>query len=35
MINNDFLSKKEIEQGWVLTCQSVVKVGPIKVDYPD
>ena len=35
MINNDFLSKKELEQGWVLTCQSVPKSGPIKVDYPD
>jgi 3-ketosteroid 9alpha-monooxygenase subunit B len=35
MINNDFLSKKELEQGWVLTCQSVAKSGLIKVDYPD
>lgn len=35
MINNDFLSKKEIQQGWVLTCQSVPKGGPTKIEYPD
>ncbi len=35
MVNNDFLSKKELEQGWVLTCQSVPSEGPLKIEYPD
>jgi 3-ketosteroid 9alpha-monooxygenase subunit B len=35
MIHNDFLSKKELEQGWVLTCQSVPTVSPLKIEYPD
>jgi 3-ketosteroid 9alpha-monooxygenase subunit B len=35
MVNNDFLSKKELEQGWVLTCQSVPTDGPLKIEYPD
>jgi 3-ketosteroid 9alpha-monooxygenase subunit B len=35
MIHNDFLSKKELSQGWVLTCQSVPSAGPLKIEYPD
>jgi 3-ketosteroid 9alpha-monooxygenase subunit B len=35
MIHNDFLSKKELEQGWVLTCQSVPVTASVKVEYPD
>ena len=35
MINNDFLSDKELADGWVLTCQSVPVTRSCKVEYPD
>jgi 3-ketosteroid 9alpha-monooxygenase subunit B len=35
MKTNDFLSKKEVEQGWVLTCQSVPITEDVEVRYPD
>jgi len=35
MINNDFLSEKELAAGWVLTCQSVPITRECEVEYPD
>jgi 3-ketosteroid 9alpha-monooxygenase subunit B len=35
MINNDFLSQKELDEGWVSTCQSVPVSGECKIRYPD
>lgn len=35
MKTNDFLSKKEVDQGWVLTCQSVPLTADVEVKYPD
>ncbi len=35
MINNDFLSDREVAEGWVLTCQSVPVTGSCSVKYPD
>ncbi len=35
MRNNDFLSKKEVAQGWVLTCQSVPRSDDVEIRYPD
>jgi hypothetical protein len=35
MRNNDFLSKKEVAQGWVLTCQAVPLTTDVEVRYPD
>jgi len=35
MINNDFLSDKEVKDGWVLTCQSVPLTRACGVKYPD
>jgi len=35
MINNDFLSKREVEDRWVLTCQSVPTTAKCKIRYPD
>lgn len=35
MLNNDFLSEGEVEEGWVLTCQSVPDVDDCAVEYPD
>jgi 3-ketosteroid 9alpha-monooxygenase subunit B len=35
MINNDFLSAKEVSEGWVLTCQSVPVTRECSVKYPD
>jgi 3-ketosteroid 9alpha-monooxygenase subunit B len=35
MIQNDFLSKKEVEQGWVLTCQAIPTTPDVEVRYPD
>lgn len=35
MLNNDFLSAKEIGDGWVLTCQSVPTTRQCKIRYPD
>jgi 3-ketosteroid 9alpha-monooxygenase subunit B len=35
MRNNDFLSKKEIAQGWVLTCQSIPLTEDVEIRYPD
>jgi 3-ketosteroid 9alpha-monooxygenase subunit B len=35
MINNDFLSQKETDDGWVLTCQSVPTSPELSVKYPD
>ncbi|MFT4570677.1 MAG: 3-ketosteroid 9alpha-monooxygenase subunit B [Hyphomicrobiaceae bacterium] len=32
---NDFLSAEEVEEGWVLTCQSVLKGGRCEIEYPD
>jgi 3-ketosteroid 9alpha-monooxygenase subunit B len=35
MIKNDFLSERELQDGWVLTCQSVPEGDGCKVEYPD
>lgn len=35
MKHNDFLSKKEVAQGWVLTCQSVPLTPDVEIRYPD
>ena len=35
MLNNEFLSPKELEQGWVLTCQSVPIKGGCILKYPE
>ncbi|TFH21662.1 MAG: ferredoxin--NADP reductase [Myxococcales bacterium] len=35
MLNNDFLSAKEVADGWVLTCQSVPTTRECKIKYPD
>jgi 3-ketosteroid 9alpha-monooxygenase subunit B len=35
MINNDFLSDREVADGWVLTCQSVPVASACSVKYPD
>lgn len=32
---NDFLSPEEVEEGWVLTCQGLVKAGRFEIEYPD
>ncbi len=34
MINNDFLSDEELEEGWILTCQSVPISLACKLEYP-
>ena len=35
MRHNDFLSKKEVEQGWVLTCQALPVTDDVEVRYPE
>jgi 3-ketosteroid 9alpha-monooxygenase subunit B len=35
MLHNDFLSPSELEEGWVLTCQSVPDTDDVAVEYPD
>lgn len=35
MKHNDFLSKKEVAQGWVLTCQSIPLTSDVEIRYPD
>ena len=35
MLNNDFLSPAELDEGWVLTCQSVPDTDDVAVEYPD
>ena len=35
MKHNDFLSKKEVAQGWVLTCQSIPLSPDVEIRYPD
>ena len=35
MKSNDFLSKKEVSQGWVLTCQSIPLTADVEIRYPD
>jgi 3-ketosteroid 9alpha-monooxygenase subunit B len=35
MIKNDFLSQRELEDGWILTCQSVPQSSVCSVEYPD
>jgi len=35
MKHNDFLSKKEVAQGWVLTCQSIPLTPDVEIRYPD
>jgi len=35
MLHNDFLSPAEIEEGWVLTCQSIPETPEVDVEYPD
>ena len=35
MIQNDFLSAAEIEEGWVLTCQAVPETEDCAVEYPE
>ena len=32
---NDVLGKRELSEGWVLTCQFVPKAGGVRVRYPD
>jgi 3-ketosteroid 9alpha-monooxygenase subunit B len=35
MIKNDFLSQRELDDGWVLTCQSIPETSTCSVEYPD
>jgi 3-ketosteroid 9alpha-monooxygenase subunit B len=35
MLHNDFLSPAELEEGWVLTCQSVPETDDVSVEYPE
>jgi 3-ketosteroid 9alpha-monooxygenase subunit B len=35
MKTNDFLSAEEVEEGWVLTCQTLVTSGRADIEYPD
>jgi 3-ketosteroid 9alpha-monooxygenase subunit B len=35
MIKNDFLSERELRDGWVLTCQSIPETAECRVEYPD
>jgi 3-ketosteroid 9alpha-monooxygenase subunit B len=35
MIRNDFLSERELLEGWVLTCQSIPESSECSVEYPD
>jgi 3-ketosteroid 9alpha-monooxygenase subunit B len=35
MKHNDFLSKKEVAQGWVLTCQSIPLTADVEIRYPE
>jgi 3-ketosteroid 9alpha-monooxygenase subunit B len=35
LIRNDFLSPQELEEGWVLTCQSIPVSEECSVEYPD
>jgi 3-ketosteroid 9alpha-monooxygenase subunit B len=35
MLHNDFLSPAELEEGWVLTCQSVPETDDVAVEYPE
>lgn len=35
MIQNDFLSAAELEEGWVLTCQSVPETDDCTIEYPE
>ncbi|HEY2775137.1 MAG TPA: ferredoxin--NADP reductase [Candidatus Binatia bacterium] len=35
MLHNDFLSQAELDEGWVLTCQSVPDTDDVSVEYPD
>jgi 3-ketosteroid 9alpha-monooxygenase subunit B len=35
MIQNDFLSAAEVEEGWVLTCQAVPETDDVAVEFPD
>jgi len=34
LMNDGGIDQRQIDEGWVLTCQAVAK-GPIKVEYPD
>jgi len=35
MARNDFLSGRELDEGWVLTCQSVPLTANCTLEYPD
>ncbi len=35
MLHNDFLSEAELEEGWVLTCQSVPDTDDCSIEYPE
>jgi 3-ketosteroid 9alpha-monooxygenase subunit B len=35
MLHNDFLSPAELDEGWVLTCQSVPETDDVAVEYPE
>jgi 3-ketosteroid 9alpha-monooxygenase subunit B len=35
MIKNDFLSERELRDGWVLTCQSIPLTPDCSFEYPD
>jgi len=35
MLTNDALDEDQVEEGWVLTCQSIPLCDEIEVDYPD
>jgi len=35
MVNNDFLSRVECAEGWVLTCQALPRSARCELEYPD
>jgi len=35
MLANDALDEAQVEEGWVLTCQSIPTDDDLEVEYPD
>lgn len=35
MLVNDFLGARELEEGWVLTCQAVPEDSDVVIEYPE